>query len=315
MVETLPVTFSALDPASSGQVAQLAALTTAPERWRSMIDHGLREGTTRTQWLWRADDGDQLLAAALWWSSGSGEGPAMVDLLGDLDASAIAELLTRSRVMIGARSALCSLQVDGQIGDLAEARPVLASALRTAGFAPEVERVRVQWTPNSPLPPAPRELTMRAAATIHETDLIELFAAVGDGSLDHGMITGREGMGRRDEAERRLRSANRYDGEPHWFTVGTDRAGALVGYVVPALVNGDRPVIAELGVAAAHRGERYSDALLAHATRLLARSGAPQIRADTDLANAPMRAAFIRAGYVEFARRFDYTWQAVPSHQ
>ncbi len=277
-----------------------------------MIDHGLREGTTRAQWLWRADDGDTLLAAALWWSAGSGHEPEMVDVLGDRDASAMAELLTWSRVTIGARSALCSVQVNGQIGDLVEARPALAAALGLAEYSLEVERVRVQWTPNSPPPPPPRELTVRAAATIHEADLIEVFAAVGDRSLDHGMIAGRERLGRCNEAELRLRSAQKCDGNPDWFTVGIDRAGTLVGYVVPALVNGDRPVIAELGVAAAHRGKRYSDALLAHATQLLAHSGAPQIRADTDVANTPMRAAFMRAGYVEFARRFDFTWQASP---
>lgn len=118
-------------------------------------------------------------------------------------------------------------------------------------------------------------------------------------------------MGRRNEAASRIQAVRSGDGQPDWFTIGVDRAGALVGYVVPALVDGDRPVIAELGVAAAHRGNRYSDALVAHATWLLADAGAPQIRADTDPANVPMRAAFNRAGYVEFARRFDYSWASV----
>ena len=62
-------------------------------------------------------------------------------------------------------------------------------------------------------------------------------------------------------------------------------------------------------MAAAYRGHGYSDDLLAHGTRVLADAGAPQIRGDTDLANTPMRAAFRRAGYVEFARRFDYSWR------
>ena len=85
--------------------------------------------------------------------------------------------------------------------------------------------------PNSPPPPPPRELTVRAAATIHEADLIEVFAAVGDRSLDHGMIAGRRRLGRCNEAELRLRSAQKCDGNPDWFTVGIDRAGTLVGYV------------------------------------------------------------------------------------
>lgn len=276
-----------------------------------MIDHGLRAGATRADWLWRADEGDELLAAALWWSAGGGAVPEMVDVLGGESAATIAGLLEHSRGVVGAQTALCSVQIDGRVAHLEDARPVLAEGLWSAGFSPEVERVRVEWTANSALPPAP-ELAMRAAVTVDETDLIDLFAAVSDGSLDHAMIVQRERVGRRAEAQLRLQAARGADSEPDWFTVGVDPAGALVGYVVPALVNGDRPVIAELGVAAAQRGHRYGDALLAHATRLLAGSGAPQVRADTDLGNAPMRAAFLRAGYVEFARRFDYTWHAHP---
>lgn len=239
-----------------------------------MIDHGLRSGTTRADCLWRADDGDELLAAALWWSAGSGAVPEMVDVLGGESAATVGGLLEHSRREVGARTALCSVQVDGRVTRLQDARPGLAEGLRSAGFSPEVERVRVEWSANSALPPAP-ELAMRAAAAVDESDLIDLFAAVSNGSFDHAMTVQRERVGRRAEARLRLQAAWGADGEPDWFTVGVDPAGALVGYVVPALVNGDRPVIAELGVAAAHRGRRYGEALLAHATRLLAGSGAP----------------------------------------
>ena len=294
---------------SSDEVALLAGLAAAPDRWAAMIVHGLRERTTRPDWLWRAHDGEKLVAAAVWWSAGPEAAPEMVDVLGETDAASVAELLEHSRLAIGAEFALCSVQINGQIADLTDTRPVLAEALRSAGFTLEVKRVRVEWTPTSPLPVAPREPAMRAATTVRRADLIELFAAVADQSLDHNMIAERERSGVRREAELRLQAAFDSDGRPDWFTIGVDREGALVGYVVPALVNGDRPIIAELGVAADHRGHHYSDALLAHATGLLARSGAPQIRADTDLGNHPMRAAFTRAGYTEFARRFDYTWR------
>ena len=65
---------------------------------------------------------------------GGGDEPEMVDVLGDRDASAMAELLTWSRVTIGARSALCSVQVNGQMGGLVEARPALAAALGLAQY-------------------------------------------------------------------------------------------------------------------------------------------------------------------------------------
>jgi RimJ/RimL family protein N-acetyltransferase len=68
----------------------------------------------------------------------------------------------------------------------------------------------------------------------------------------------------------------------------------------------------ELGVAATHRGSGYAGELLAHGTMALAEAGAARVRSDTDVANTPMRAAFARAGYREFARSFDYHWRRSP---
>jgi ribosomal protein S18 acetylase RimI-like enzyme len=273
-----------------------------------MIGHGLREGATRPEWLWRAYDGDELVAAVAWWSNDEGR-PEMVDLLGSIDAATGAELLTRSRDALDVTSGLSCVQVDEDVATLGEALPVVANALTFSGFVPEVDRVRVEWKPTSPVPAQPGRLAMQPARAQREADVVELFAAVSDGSLDHGMIGDRTDRGRTGEAEHRLQAALRYAGEPDWFTVAVGPGGGLVGYVVPALVDGNRPVIAEIGVAAAYRGHGYSDDLLAHGTRVLADAGAPQVRGDTDLANTPMRAAFRRAGYVEFARRFDYSWR------
>ena len=56
------------------------------------------------------------------------------------------------------------------------------------------------------------------------------------------------------------------------------------------------------------RGRGLVNELLAYGTRVLAQYGAPQIRGAVDAANHPMRAAFARAGYREFAARRDYRW-------
>ena len=53
------------------------------------------------------------------------------------------------------------------------------------------------------------------------------------------------------------------------------------------------------------RGRGYAGELLAEATAFLAGQGAGRIRADTDVANAPMAAAFERAGFDQFAIRID----------
>ncbi len=53
------------------------------------------------------------------------------------------------------------------------------------------------------------------------------------------------------------------------------------------------------------RGDRLRLRPLAEATAFPAGQGARRIRADTDVANAPMAAAFGRAGYDQFAIRID----------
>jgi RimJ/RimL family protein N-acetyltransferase len=42
---------------------------------------------------------------------------------------------------------------------------------------------------------------------------------------------------------------------------------------------------------------------------LRAAQDVPRIRAATDVGNAPMAAAFARAGYVTFERQIDMTWR------
>jgi RimJ/RimL family protein N-acetyltransferase len=67
-------------------------------------------------------------------------------------------------------------------------------------------------------------------------------------------------------------------------------------------------VVGYLGVVPEHRGHGYADDILAEITRILAdEAGAEVIRADTDLANAPMAASFERAGYRNFSRRLVFS--------
>ena len=135
--------------------------------------------------------------------------------------------------------------------------------------------------------------------------LVAVFAAVSDGSADHGMVTGRAEHGRREEAAIRLGQARRRKYEDDWFVVGVDGAGVPVGYVQSALDVDDRGFLAEIGVVESQRGHRYVDELLAYGTGALADHGETRIRAHTDAANRAMRAAFARGGYTENGSRRD----------
>ena len=75
------------------------------------------------------------------------------------------------------------------------------------------------------------------------------------------------------------------------------------GFGIPSQ-NTDYPVVGYLGVLPEHRGRGYVDQIRAEITRILvAETGATAIRADTDLENRPMAAAFERAGYRVHGRR------------
>jgi RimJ/RimL family protein N-acetyltransferase len=84
--------------------------------------------------------------------------------------------------------------------------------------------------------------------------------------------------------------------------------GEPVGFVIPAH-NGCHPIIAYLGVVPADRGHGYVHDILAVGTRLLAAQDVPRIRVATDVGNAPMAAAFAKAGYIVFERQLDLTWR------
>ena len=65
--------------------------------------------------------------------------------------------------------------------------------------------------------------------------------------------------------------------------------------------------IGYIGVVPERRGRGYVNDLLARGTETLLRVGNGQVlRADTDVDNAPMAAAFERAGYRRFATRREY---------
>jgi RimJ/RimL family protein N-acetyltransferase len=100
----------------------------------------------------------------------------------------------------------------------------------------------------------------------------------------------------------------RYASPHDWWRIGTLPDGEPAGFVIP-VHNGYNPIIAYLGVVPAHRGHGYVHDLLAAGTGLLAALNVPRIRASTDVGNAPMAAAFARAGYATVERQIDMVWR------
>lgn len=277
----------------------------------------LERGESRLEWCRMALSGDELLAAHAMdsWSldRDPGDTPTFVHMLGHTDEAAAVALLSHDLTAFGAATADARLVSDADApAELRTLRERQQRVLEAAGFTVEVDRVRLHWTkssgPGAP-PPQPRQagrLTFQPAITLAEGDLVEMFAAVSDGSADHAMITGRAEHGRRQEAAVRLGQARRRKHEDDWFVVGVDDVGVLVGYVQSALDADDLAFLAEIGVVESQRGHRYVDELLARGTRVLADRGETLIRSYTDAANHAMRAAFARHGYAETGSRRDF---------
>lgn len=292
--------------------ASFCAGTEDPAALRRQLEGSLRVGSTRPAWCWLAvDPTGRVLARNSWWGRHGAMRPIGVDLVSAEDHDAAVALLLHARDHLELHDAWCCITAPVEAGeDPSVTRAHLVAVLTACDFAFAVSRVRVAWRASlhGAAPPNPGRLIFRPADSLTDELLVSLFSAVGDGSLDHGMVTDRARLGAEGEARHRLERARSYRAEPGWFQVAFTPEGDPAGYVVPGFAD-ETPMIGEIGVAAGQRGNGYVSDLLDRATRLLASSGAQRIVADTDRGNTPMRAAFARAGYREVGWRDDYRWQ------
>ena len=116
-------------------------------------------------------------------------------------------------------------------------------------------------------------------------------------------------MSARDSAARHYEGELvQYKSPREWWRIATLADGEAVGFVTPAR-NDYSAIVAYLAVLPEHRGNGYVDEILAEGTRVLAGHDVLRLRASTDLDNVPMATAFERAGWVNFERTINMTWQ------
>ncbi len=273
----------------------------------------------RPEWMWVALRGDRLLARAAWWSRPGGDAPLILDVL-DIDDSAsdpdrvdtgvrLLHTAMAATLSKGSRLPEYSRFVPPDWRENAVTRQVVEdrmAVLERTGARLFVERLRLEWRPESPVPEPSRRLVFRP---VHDAkELVALMASVLDGTLD---AHGRDDLTRMSVREAALKHYEdelaRYTSPRDWWRIATLPRGEPVGFVIPAH-NGYNPIIAYIAVLPTHRGNGYIDDLLAEGTRVLAEQDVPRIRASTDLGNVPMANAFRRAGYANFQREINMTW-------
>ncbi|THV42523.1 GNAT family N-acetyltransferase [Glycomyces buryatensis] len=280
----------------------------------------LAAGRRRPEWMWIATRGTRVLARASWWSSPGAEGPGVLDFF-DVDDTLPPEegvevgfeLLSAAMKAIfpeGATPPEYGRFIPPSWREDAAARQVVETrfaVLERLGARQLVERLRLEWRAGTPLPETSKRLTFRPVSDREE--LVDLMVPVLEGTLDAHSGADLERMTPREAAEKQHdEEFAGFDSPREWWQVATLDSGEAVGFVIPAR-NIYNAIIAYIGVLPAHRGHGYVDDLLAEGTRILAERDVPRIRAATDLPNVPMAAAFQRAGYVNFERAVNFTWE------
>lgn len=272
-----------------------------------------RAGSYRPEWTWVRQDASTgaVLARAVWWAPPAGDHPVALDCLWvHPDVQDPVDFATR--LLIDGHTVLLEagmphlpeylLDVPTTWRDDPAAREAVSWRVRAAtaaGLEEPVERLRLAWTPASPLPPRSTRLAF------HPDDddaFLAAFAAVARGSLDHLTQRNLAQLGADAQARDDLDFYLSLPGRRDYWRLAHDHDGTLVGMIIPSR-SAQSASASYLGVLPGHRGAGYVDDLLAEITHVHAADGADRITADTDTTNEPMAAAFNRAGYRVTQRR------------
>lgn len=265
----------------------------------------LEQRQCRLEWTWLHEVDGRLLARALWWGPPDSVHPVSLDCLwvhpSVSDPASIASQLVAAghRALRRARLAhLPDMNLKVPIDWRNDPGAVFGVAWRidavaAAGLTETIERLSYAWTPERPKPRRSFRLVFRPA---DDHGFLGVFAAVAQGSLD--ILTQRNliEMGADTQAADDLDFYLGLPGERGAWRLAYDHDGALVGFAIPSRSAYDASV-SYLGVVPEHRGRGYVDDLLAEITHVHADAGALRITGTTDTTNAPMAAAFLRAGY------------------
>ncbi|MFI6743532.1 GNAT family N-acetyltransferase [Nonomuraea sp. NPDC050451] len=258
--------------------------------------------------------GDHLLARAAWWGRAGEDTPFLLDIF-DIDDNGVdigVRLLQTAMAEVvpaGARPPGCIRMVPPDWREAGTTRRAVEDrmlALERTGARVLVERLRMEWRPGTPISEPSGRLAFRPVRDTEE--ILDLMTLVLDGTLDAHSNDDLTRMSPREAAVRHYEDELAHYRSPRdWWRVATLPDGEPVGFVTPAR-NDYNPVIGYLAVLPAHRGNGYIDDILAEGTRILSAQDVPRVRAATDLGNTPMANAFRRAGYANFERTINMTW-------
>ncbi|GGS82745.1 N-acetyltransferase [Planobispora rosea] len=260
----------------------------------------LAENMYRPEWTWIAEVDDRVVGRALWWGPGDNAYPVALDCL-DVDPAvgdraAVGAELIRAALRGFPRPVQYAIKVSGGWRDDPAASAAVEwrrAAAHAAGLTREVERLQFEWTPADGVPPATGALRFAEAS---DEEFLAVFTRITEGSLDAQTRASVAAKGAGATAREEMDFYLGAPGKREWWRIAYTHEGEVAGMAIPSATPYNVNV-GYLGVVPELRGRGYVDGILAEITRIHAASGETRITATTDLGNAPMAAAFRRAGY------------------
>ncbi|MFE9631778.1 GNAT family N-acetyltransferase [Streptomyces sp. NPDC006463] len=265
------------------------------------IREELAAGQFRPEWIWFAEDEDgEVLARALWWGRADSERPIALDCL-QVRASVADPAAVAAGLLAAGHAAFGNLPVFNiSLPRGWRTEPELAAAVAwrqeaayRSGLTREIERLRYEWTPEAGTAGPTGRLVFRDGT---DEEFLDAFVRLSAGSLDLHTQTELRSMDAEQLAREDVEFYLDCPGERSWWRLAHLPDGTLAGMAIPSATPYHRNV-GYLGVVPEQRGQGLIDEILGEITRFHAAEGAERITATTDTANAPMAAAFDRAGY------------------
>lgn len=276
----------------------------------------------RLEWSWIYERDNRLLARALWWGLPDDSYPASLDCIwvdpSIPDPAGIAtELINAGHhaFRAGGMKRLPEFLIDVATDWRTNPEAVSAvtwrdEALGAAGLEETIERLKFAWTRGTPVPRKSARLEFLPG---DDEAFLDVFRDVAQGSLDIHTQADLIDMGPTAQAQDDLEFYLGLPGDRTMWRIAFDQHGSRVGFIIASRSAYDASV-SYLGVEPEHRGHGFVDDLLAQITIMHSDNGAPRITGTTDTTNAPMAAAFTRAGYVVTAIRIVKEARRVPTH-
>lgn len=300
---------------------EAAGLPDHREEAARYIEKMFEAGSMRPEWCFVAEEGGHALGRVAFWTLPGMEAPFALVLLDveweydymGIGRSLLGEVIERARGLGSGEieHVLDDPPMSPQFQHYPQRRTEL---LESVGFSLKRETDRFEWRGEKP-PTVPDRLTFRTLEEVGEEPFVAAMMEVSEETLDREIQEERERLGPEKAAREFFEDARTVKHDPSWWRLAYEKSsGELAGLVMPAQPPAFLTIF-YVGVVPEMRGRGYVHDLLASGTATLldarAKSETP-LRADTDIANAPMAAAFERAGWARFAKRREYGMKLAP---